>query len=241
MPYPPQPIPGGFNPDLSSFTGGASGGIGPDGAPVIAPSTTITIFGRAMPYNEALAFWNKMQDGLTTDQRNQILVSAGKFYNRNPADIASSMPNFWANMVTWAASNKVPVEQQIDFSVAQATAVDTGTARLGDIPTVTTTYDRMSKRSATSLLNQMMTSYLGRAARQGERERFMAALRKEEQDNPLVVSNTGGSTSTTTRTGGFSDRDATLFAQDWASSRKGALEYTAGTKVWNLFTNALGA
>jgi hypothetical protein len=243
MPYPPQPVPGnpgypGFNPDLS---GSGTSTISPDGTPVVSPDTVVNVYGKNVPYNEALFYWWQ-KDGLSDADRSAFAQAAATYYNRTPADIISFLPNIWRDMVAAAAANRIPLTDQLSLVLRPAEGAVGSIADTGGSggPTTTTAYDRMSHRSAVGLLDQMMSAYMGRVAKPGEKDRFLEALRRQEQENPMVYTNSGGANSTTTRSGGFSSDDAALFAQEWATKQEGSLEYQAGTRVMDMFLKAVG-
>lgn len=88
--------------------------------------------------------------------------------------------------------------------------------------------------TANYIVDQALTTYLGRAASTKESEAFKRALARHEIANPTVTEQTPGSTTTV---GGS---NAQAYAQEWAQSRQGASEHSAAVGFLNTFLNALG-
>jgi hypothetical protein len=91
--------------------------------------------------------------------------------------------------------------------------------------------------SATALVDDALTRYLGREANGRERAAFVTALNRYEQANPTVTQavSGGGSVSSVTRGGA----NPSQFARDWAQSREGAAEHEAATTFFDAFLSAI--
>lgn len=106
----------------------------------------------------------------------------------------------------------------------------------GGTTTVTTT-QITNPDAAKRLINQAMTSYLGREATKQEISKFVKSLNAEEQSNPTVQTMTmDGSGQVQTVEGGM---DAAQFSQDYAQSRPDYAEYRAATDLMDSFLGIL--
>lgn len=102
--------------------------------------------------------------------------------------------------------------------------------------------------SARKLVDDALSSYLGRRANADEQERFLQTLNKAERRAPTVTSQVstttpGGPAMTTVESevmssGGF---NPTVFAEEFARGQQGAGEYQAATTYLDTFIDALRA
>lgn len=108
----------------------------------------------------------------------------------------------------------------------------------GATSTVTTT-SLSSPSTARRLINQAMTSYLGREPTSGERQKFMNALNSAERSNPTVqevtVSDDGTAQTQVVKQG----LDVAGFTEDFAKSRPDYAEYRASTEFMQAFMDIL--
>jgi hypothetical protein len=97
--------------------------------------------------------------------------------------------------------------------------------------------------TARTLLDQALSSYLGREATPQEQKKFLAALNEHEKASPTVttsVTNAAGQvvTSSTSTQGGANSAD---FAKEFAQKKEGFSEYQAATTFLDAFMGALEA
>jgi hypothetical protein len=83
------------------------------------------------------------------------------------------------------------------------------------------------------LLNQAMSTYLGRSPSQQELARFVKMLNAQEMANPVVATATGD---TTMQEGGF---NPSVFAEEFAKGAEGSAEYRAATTFLDTLMGAL--
>lgn len=112
----------------------------------------------------------------------------------------------------------------------------------------TSTVDLTDPGTATALVDNALSQYLGRRASDKETQQFRAALRAMEMANPQTATvetvKTKGkdgkpstSTSAVVRGGDFNPQ---VFADEWAASQDGAGEYQAVTTFLDAFMGSLG-
>lgn len=95
---------------------------------------------------------------------------------------------------------------------------------------------RITLTSATDayyLLNQAMSTYLGRSPSQQELARFVKMLNAQEMANPTIATATGD---TTMQEGGF---NPAVFAEQFARGTEGSAEYQAATTFLDTLMGAL--
>lgn len=106
----------------------------------------------------------------------------------------------------------------------------------GGTTTVTTT-NITNPQAAKRLVNQAMSSYLGREATAQEIKQFAKALNAEERQNPTVQTiSVDGSGQSQLVEGGM---DAAQFTQEYAESRPDYAEYRAATDLMQSFLGIL--
>ena len=105
----------------------------------------------------------------------------------------------------------------------------------------TETVDFTDPMSAKTIVNQTLSSYLGRTATDQEYNAFASALRAAEEANPTITESqssiSGGvARQTTQREGGM---NAQSFADAWARGQEGSAEYNAATNLMKAFEEAI--
>lgn len=110
----------------------------------------------------------------------------------------------------------------------------------------TTSITISNPTSARGLVDNALSTYLGRRATPEEYATFRRALNAAERKNAnvsttsSVTSRGGGGTmskTSSTSTGGI---DRGRFAEEWAMKQEGSAEYAAATTVLNTFMKLLG-
>ena len=162
-----------------------------------------------------------------------------------------NMPGFWADTVARAAqvqAAKGVRVQPLDYwdwyyrnNAPQAATGSSGSGGgggggAGGGPSVSTSVNLTDPMTAKTVVNQALTTYLGRKAKPQELEKFTAALHANEMANPNVTRSDGGGNSVSSG-GGNSQQ----FAEDWARGREGSSEYLAATSFMDTFINTLKA
>jgi hypothetical protein len=101
--------------------------------------------------------------------------------------------------------------------------------------------------TARSLIQQSLTSYLGRDATDDEQNSFLKALNAAEKRSPSVTKSVSTTTpgvgtsrteSETSSRGGF---NPSTFAEEYAQGQEGAAEFQAATTLLDTFIGSLGA
>lgn len=87
--------------------------------------------------------------------------------------------------------------------------------------------------TAKTLINNALSTYLGRKASSKEVQRFTTALNESEMQNPTISNRTPSSSVTT---GGF---NPATFAEEYAQAEEGAAEYQAATTFLDTFISTL--
>jgi hypothetical protein len=116
-----------------------------------------------------------------------------------------------------------------------------GGAKYGTTTDRSTVVPDTDPDTAKTLVNQALSTYLGKEASPEQLQRFIANLQQHESANPSVTSRTtttspGGSVSSQKSTGGI---NAQQYAADWARAQEGSAEYQAATTYMDAFMKAV--
>ena len=172
------------------------------------------------------------------------------------SNLASTLPPAWEyavnrastmgadpmEILAWVARNGLgarfgdnPFPQQ-DLSGSSSSSSGGGGGGGGGTMTVTTT-NITNPDAAKRLVNQAMTSYLGREATAQEIKQFVKALNTEERANPTIQTmSSSGTSQSQVIEGGM---DAAQFTQEYAQSRPDYAEYRAATDLMESFLGIL--
>lgn len=92
-------------------------------------------------------------------------------------------------------------------------------------------------QTARGLVNNALSTFLGREADPKEQQAFLKALNVQERMSPTVTTTTaGGGGATSVTTGGF---NPSTFAEDWARGQEGSAEFQAATTFLDTFIQTL--
>jgi hypothetical protein len=102
---------------------------------------------------------------------------------------------------------------------------------------VTTQMRLTDPATARGLVDNALSTYLGREADPKEQQAFLKALNVQEQRNPTVTTTSAtGAGATSVTTGGF---NPTTFAEEWARGEEGSAEFQTATTFLDAFMSAL--
>lgn len=125
---------------------------------------------------------------------------------------------------------------QVEVSGSSSSSSGGGGGGGGGTMTVTTT-NITNPDAAKRLVNQAMSSYLGREATAQEIKQFVKALNTEERANPTIQTmSSSGTSQSQVIEGGM---DAAQFTQEYAQSRPDYAEYRAATDLMESFLGIL--
>lgn len=159
----------------------------------------------------------------------QALYAAGKI--AAPVVNMKVLKQVWTEMVTQSAAFYKAGKRVSPYQVLEMYMGGVDTSGSGTKPTVTLT----DPASANYLLNQTLTSALGREATDGEKRAFLSALNAAQMENPTTTQDVGGNSVTS---GGVIPQ---TFADQYVNDKfaKDAGTYQAATRYFDVFEQTL--
>jgi len=197
----------------------------------------------------------KRFDILNREQQDNLIASMDSAYGKGKWKYAD-MRKGWDAALDMSASYKAAYGQDVsvfDTFAARAKANSSNGMTMGGVlggggaggvsSSISKSVQLTDPTTARGLIDNALSSYLGRKANTKEQQAFFKALNVQEQRNPTITSTTsvsgkGSSSSSSTTTGGFSP---STFAQEWAAGQEGSGEFQAATSLLDTFIKSIGA
>lgn len=196
----------------------------------------------------------KRFDILNKAQQDNLIASMDNAYGKGQWKYAD-MRKGWDAALDMSASYKAAYGQDVSVfdtfaARAKANAANgmtmggrlAGGGSGGASSSISKSVQLTDPTTARGLIDNTLSTYLGRKANAKEQEAFLKALNVQEQRNPTITktnsfSGKGSSSSSSTTTGGFSPA---TFAQEWAAGQEGAGEFQAATSLLDTFIKSIG-
>ena len=175
---------------------------------------------------------------LPDEAQKKLYAQAKVYYGRPDGGIDSYMDSFWQLAVETAQQLQISRGERISpleaYAITNQERMDSqkkGGSGGGPTKAVNLT----DPDTARILVDQALSTYIGREANKTERKTFRKALRQYEMKNPDAVNVEGD-----TRIKGGGSNSA-QFAETFARQQEGSAEYVAATSLMDTFIDALKA
>ena len=173
--------------------------------------------------------------------RDTLYRQAKQYYKLDVVPI-SYMNNFWVEQVNTAAQlqsrtgERVSPIEAFDYVYADSMKSMYGSGPGGGKAAgPTKAVNLTDPDTANTLLDQALSTYIGRAANDTEKQMLRKALKEHELKNPSKTTVQGD---TAIKSGGS---NSATFAKDFAQQQEGSAEFTAATSLMDTFIDALKA
>lgn len=183
------------------------------------------------PVSVAQQFWYQMDDFMFNEWTDEVQRGLTYDVGRNP----SVLQQEWDKYTQAAGSYNKATGQSvspIEFLRMQNDRLE----RIGKLPQQggsgsgsSSVVNLTNPSDARALVDNALSSYLGRAATTEEAEQFLGVLNAQERANPI-------NTTKSSRSGGVNTQQV---AKDFARSQEGAAEFMADTQYMDWFMNKI--